>query len=393
MKFPYFIVTAILCNLGCYHGDEIKLPACTLYPGNLHIFWTSAHQVTNNSLSYKYAIIGSSETPSTDSSMIRHFGDVAFVEWSKISVYECLTALDASYRVLQQSVTENWTKIRKNSRFTFFLPPQQDGTQLVNNIREAVGLWTDNDWVRACKEDPGYVYILWEATRTYNAQSSGWVYKIKGASGPPPTYEINRMPTTKPMIHEEAKFPVRDCKNAIVAVFRDLQYKSGPGIKQRQEYGNYAFSVGLTHKQEFLNHIKYAIFPLYYDIPKKDWVPCAENDRGFLYLMRVDLIEDEPGPNRGGQFVYYCHRIFGASQLITQGYLQLSSPFFTYMEVTNYPVDDCAKALRKANTEVNRTAADNPWKTVRLVDDWCYKISRNGGAFKLFVDVIQKAIG
>ena len=277
MKVSFMAVAVILCSLGCSYGNLPKLEPCTHYPGYLYIFNTSTKTTHDEEAeSWMYEIQGSSGAPPT--SKIEHHarlvGEVTILEADRIAVYDCLDSTTAAYDFLQDFMTKvlSMTAIGDKSKFTLDVQTLQH-EQLLDAIKDAVALWTDDRWVRVCKHKPGYLYIMWIFDE--NKFGKEWVYKIMGSSGITPRNEINRRSANEPQIRQEFKAQVKDCKltiSSILFAFYKLS-KSDPGIQQSTKYGKYTFSVPPTKTKVFHATLKHAIFP---NLSKKvpiNWYP------------------------------------------------------------------------------------------------------------------------
>ena len=82
-----------------------------------------------------------------------------------------------------------------NNKFTLdsrILPHEQ----LLDAIKDAVALWTEDRWVRVCVREPGYVYIMHIHTEPFGKEL---VYRLKGSSeiSPPNKIECQPRPLDK----------------------------------------------------------------------------------------------------------------------------------------------------------------------------------------------------
>ena len=385
MRFSLLAAAVILCSLGYCIGDE--LPPCNDYPGKLHIFLRTT--ITGSSDQELWIKGSSGRVPSGKQAYSDANGKL-IVELKRISVYDCVEAFKAAYGVLQEYAAENGysTEIKDYRCFSLVLPLHVHilaFTQVVDQIKDAVALWTNYRWERVCTKKPGYVYILWESIATQDAtHGSGWVYTIKGSSGQPPLYAIQRLrdedqPATE--LEEKLRIPVNDCVVPIVSLVSALEEYS------KIEHRAYAFSVPLTKTKTFFNTVKNETFPLLSKIPHANWMPCEENREGILYVMRISSIEPHSGEEK-----YICDNMFSSSMRINDERLELGCASFKYSEIDRYAVLDCANAFRNATVAVNETFSGGWWRTRMLDNEECYEMIHPRSSLWFFKAIIWRAI-
>ena len=356
MNFSHLAAAVLLCSLGCCQGDD--LPPCTHSPGHVLIFKNATRT---------YEVRGSSGRYSENSALIP-LGRIH-------GIYDCVEAIEETYRFLQDSRTKPSTAL-VDYMFTVRLPSNQY-IELWNNIQDAVALWTyDFRWKRVCHENPGHVYILSMFIPPTDYSESKLAFTIKGSSGRVPTKPITRRYYSEddrgPLIMPKERIPVSNCKNAVNVLVDQLHIESSTvsEIKNREEYGRNTFFVQMSKDKLFLEIVHHVLFPLLSEVPPIDWLPCEEERKGYLYIGRIS--------RNGAHFTdgYHCDRIFGSSIEIADDSFEIENPYFVLKEVERYEVKDCAKALRNANSAINKYADDKFWETVNFRGK-CYHMKKS----------------
>ena len=273
MKVSFLVAAAILCSLGCSYG-EFELKPCTLFPGYLYIFNMSTKtRDGEEGDGWTYEIRGSSGPP--PKSKIEHYassvGEATVLELDKIEVYDCLASIKAAQGFLQNFMPNAFTDSKDNSKLSLDVQTLQTA-QLLDTIKDAVALWTDNGWVRICNCKPDHVYVLQMSTQFPDKEC---VYMIKGSSEITPDEEIIRISKGKLQIFELYWCPVSNCEQAIRSIFSefDILSKHYSGVSNTTPYGEHTISVSATLNkllQLFDKNVKAAISNFKRKIPPTD---------------------------------------------------------------------------------------------------------------------------